>query len=68
MIDVKCWFYSQQMGDGKFMLCVSVFTLNSHIHVTKAYVNCYFYCAMIYYMLHLHKTCVSHEKEIWRKI
>jgi hypothetical protein len=47
------------------MICVGFVTLNSQFHVMRAYVTYYFHanCAMIYYILHLHKTYV-----IWKNI
>jgi hypothetical protein len=45
-------------------LCVGYVALDSKFHVMMAYVNYYYndIGTMIYYMLHLHKTHVSHNK------
>jgi hypothetical protein len=46
------------------MLCVGSVALRSKFHICMAGIQCYDNAidAMIYYMLHLHKTHVSHNK------
>jgi len=46
------------------MLCVGFVTLISKFHVWMDYIHCYYIAigAMIYYILHLHKTHVSYKK------